>query len=126
MLTAAAAFCLFGSGTAFAQSSFTLPNNSTYQGHINSAPLANPPALTGCTIVAGSTDADGSCTASAASGSITFSNAFNQAPFCSVIDASATSTVSMPVYSVSTTAITLTTIISTHVLYWHCTGRNGG
>lgn len=105
---------------------FTLPPNSTYQGHFNSAPSAGPPTGAGCTIATGSTDTDGSCTASAASGSITFATPFNQSPFCSVIDASATSTVSMPVYTVSTTTITLSTIISTHVLFWHCTGKNGG
>ena len=27
--------------------SFTLPNNSTYQGHLNSAPVGSPPAGSG-------------------------------------------------------------------------------
>lgn len=124
-IAAVAAFSLLSSA-AFAQQSFILPNNSTYQGHLNAAPISAAPTGSGCTIAAGSTDTDGSCTASAASGSITFATAWVQAPFCSIVDASATSTVSMPVYTVSNTAITLTTIISTHVLFWHCAGKNGG
>ena len=105
---------------------FTIPNNSTYQGHFNSAPIGPAPTATGCTMAPGSTDTDFKCTASAASGSITFGTVWNVAPMCTITDASATSTVSMPVYSISTTAITLTTIISTHVLFGHCTGTNGG
>lgn len=121
------ALAIFGFGPAFAQSpGFTLPNNSVYQGHLNAAPIGVAPTGSGCTVAVGSTDTDGSCTASAASGSLTFATPFNQAPFCSVTDSSATSTVSMPVYSVSASSITLTTIISTHVLFWHCTGKNGG
>lgn len=86
----------------------------------------NTPVGAGCTIVAGSSDGAGTCTTSATSGSITFATAFATAPSCVVADASATSTVSMPVYSTSTTAITLTTIISGHTLFWACFGKSGG
>jgi hypothetical protein len=127
LAAASIAALTFAPVAALAQApGFTLPNNSVYQGHLNAAPINVAPTGSGCTIAAGSTDTDFSCTASAASGSITFATAWNVAPFCTITDASATSTVSMPVYSVSTTAITLTTIISTHVLYGHCTGKNGG
>ncbi len=110
--------------SAFAQG-FTLPDGSAAQGHQRAMtqPGATPPTAVGCTIDAGSTDMVGKCTASAASGSITFSRTFAVAPYCMVVDASATSTVSMPVYTVSATAITLSTIISTHVLYYWCFGQ---
>jgi hypothetical protein len=123
-LISGAAIAALLSSSALAQSpGFTLPNNSVYQGHLNAAPVAAAPAGSGCTIAAGSTDTDGSCTTTATSGSITFAVAFNQAPFCSVTDQTATPTA---VISVSATAITLTTVVSAHVLNWHCTGKNGG
>lgn len=107
---------------------FTLPDGTVQQGHIAAVPALGktPPVGVGCTIVAGATDTAGTCTASAASGSLTFATAFNSAPTCVVWDQSATSTVSMPVYTVSASAITLTTIISTHVLGWICFGKTGG
>lgn len=118
------AFTLCPLAGAFA-AGFTLPDGSTIQGHINAATQAGatPPTAVGCTIDPGSTDVVGKCTASAASGSITFSRTFAVAPYCMVVDASATSTVSMPVYTVSATAITLSTIISAHVLYYWCFGQ---
>lgn len=102
--------------------------NPTVSGHFinGGSGGAAAPVLSGCTAVGPVSDTDGECTASAASGSITFATAFATAPYCIVADASATSTVSMPVYTVSTTAITLSTIISTHNLYWHCASRVGG
>ena len=123
---AAFAFILFAPA-AFAQG-FTLPNGSVALDHLIAAPAPGKaaPVGTGCTIAAGSTDDAGSCTASAASGSITFATAYASAPFCTVVDASATSTVSMPVYTVAASAITLSTIISTHVLYWTCRAKTGG
>lgn len=87
---------------------------------------AQIPVGAGCTIAQGATDAAGQCVASATSGTITFGVPFVRAPFCLVVDASATSTVSMPVYTVSNTAITLGTIISTHLLIWSCSGQPGG
>lgn len=100
-----------------------LPDPSTLGGHVTaSGPI---PTLVGCTIVAGSTDTAGSCTTTATSGSITFGRTFTLAPACLVVDASATSTVSMPVYTVSATAITLSTIISGHILFWFCPGKIG-
>ena len=134
LLAVSAAFALVVS-PALAQQGYTLGPNSVYQGHILAAPSTpgTPPTGVGCTVAAGSTDSDGKCTASAASGSLTFTGqrpdgttGYFTAPFCMITDASATSTVSMPVYTVSATAITLTTIISGHVLFWHCTGLNGG
>lgn len=112
---------------AFAQG-FTLPDNSVQQGHFVAVPALGKaaPVGVGCTIAAGSTDTVGKCTASAASGSITFATPYNSAPVCNLVDQSATSTVSMPVYTVSTTAITLSTIISTHVLSWRCDALTGG
>ncbi|MDE2019998.1 MAG: hypothetical protein KGJ13_06670 [Patescibacteria group bacterium] len=123
---AIAALALMGSGPAFAQG-FTLPDGSAVQGHLKAAtqPGATPPTAVGCTIDPGSTDVVGKCTATAASGSITFSRTFTAAPVCLVVDASATSTVSMPVYTVSATAITLSTIISTHILFYWCVGNQG-
>lgn len=110
-------------GVAFA-AGFTLPDNSSIQGHINAlgAAGATPPTAAGCTIGAGSTDVAGTCVTSGASGSITFQRSFVAAPSCLVVDASATSTVSMPVYTVSATAITLSTIITAHTLYYLCIG----
>ena len=114
---------LFPIGGAFAQApGFTLPNNSVYQGHFNSAPASAPPTTSNCTLAAGSTDTDGSCTATSGAPSITFGVAWNQTPFCLVQDASATPAV---VYTLSTTAINITGTTA-HVYYYHCTGKNGG
>jgi hypothetical protein len=103
---------------------FTLPDGSAIQGHVKAmgAPGAAPPTAAGCTIGAGSTDFAGSCVTSASSGSITFQRTFATAPSCLITDATATSTVSMPVYTVSATAITLSTIITAHTLFYVCVG----
>lgn len=109
---------------AFAQQAFTLPDGSALQGHLKAmqAPGLTPPTAVGCTIAANATDMMGLCTTSAASGSITFSRTYTAAPVCLIVDADATSTVSMPVYTVSATAITLTTIITAHKLFYFCLG----
>lgn len=127
---AAAAFALaalFAPAAAFAQG-FTLPDNSVIQGHVRAVPQAGavPPTAVGCTIAANATDAAGLCTTSAASGSITFARTQGAAPVCLVVDADATSTVSMPVYTVSATAITLTTVITAHKLFYWCIGTIAG
>lgn len=111
-----------------AQQGFTSVNNLILLGHFfnGGSGTAAVPVGASCTIVAGSSDTDGSCTTSGASGSITFAVPYTTAPFCAVVDASATSTVSMPVYTVSATAITLSTIITAHLLFWHCAARIGG
>lgn len=101
---------------------FNLPNNSVYQGHFNSAPVGNPPSTANCTLLAGSTDTDGSCTSTSGAPVVTFAVAWNLAPFCVVQDSSATPAF---VYTLSTTAITITGTTA-HVYFWHCTGRNGG
>jgi hypothetical protein len=118
---------LFAPVAAMAQG-FTLPDNSVIQGHIRAVqqPGATPPTAVGCTIAPNATDAVGTCTATAASGTITFSRTQGAAPTCVVWDQSATSTVSMPVYTVTATAITLATIISTHVLGYICIGTIAG
>lgn len=122
-LIAVAAFAGAIGGIAYSQG-FVIPANTPFIGHyIAQGPI---PVGAGCTIQASATDTDGQCTTSAASGSITFGTPFAAAPFCMVVDASATSTVSMPVYTVSTTAITLTTIITAHTLFWHCAAKAGG
>lgn len=107
---------------------FTLPDGTVQQGHISAVQTINktPPVGVGCTIAANATDTSGNCTASAASGTITFATPYNSAPTCAVWDQSATSTVSMPVYTVSASVITLSTIISTHVLGWRCDAKAGG
>lgn len=117
-----AALSLILSPVAALAQGFTIPNNSTYQGHFNSAPLTAPPATTNCTLAAGSTDTDGSCTATSGAPVVTFANAWNSAPFCVVIDSSATPAF---VYTVSTTAITITGTTA-HVYFYHCAGKNGG
>ena len=103
---------------------FNIPDASSIQGHIKAVPQigAAPPTAVGCTIATTATDVAGTCTATAASGSITFARTYGAAPSCVVWDQSATSTVSMPVYTVSATAITLSTIISAHVLGYICLG----
>ena len=66
--------------------------NAVFTGHFingGSGGLAVP-VTTGCTLVGPASDTDGECTASAASGSITFSAPFATAPYCIVADASAT------------------------------------
>lgn len=114
---------IFAPVAAVAQG-FNIPDGSSIQGHIRSGQQqgAPPPVAVGCTIDPAASDMIGTCTASAASGSITFNRTYTTAPKCIVWDQSATSTVSMPVYSVSATAITLTTIISTHILGYLCIG----
>lgn len=117
---------------AFAQQ-FNLPPNSSIQGHTQS--LADPntgtPTGANCTVAAGSTDQDGSCATTSTSGSITFTGhqpsgavGYATAPSCVVVDASSTTV--PPTYTVSTTAITLSTIITAHTLFWHCAGKIGG
>lgn len=101
---------------------FSLPHNSAITGHLITSQAA-PPVGTGCTIVAGSTDLDGSCTTSATSGSIAFATAFVSAPFCIVQDSTATPVF---VYTTTTAQITLTTVTSAHVLFWHCAAKVGG
>lgn len=120
----AGAFGAMICGSVIAQV-FTLPNNTQLLGHLISG-AATPPVGTGCTIIAGSSDTDGECTTSATSGTIVFGAAYVSAPSCTVTDKSATSTVSMPVYTTTTTQITLTTIISAHGLVWHCAAKIGG
>lgn len=119
---AALAFVLTAQN-AFAQG-FTLPDGSVLQGHVKAAPQpgAVPPVAVGCTIDAQSTDFAGKCVTSSTSGSITFNRTFAVAPFCLITDATSVSATSMPIYTVSATAITLSTVITAHTLFYLCMG----
>lgn len=100
---------------AFAQS-FTFPPGTVLQGMMSGQ--GKSPVATGCTLVAGSTDADGTCTTTTTSGAIVFAktDAVNP-PFCIVSDGTATP---VAVYTVTAQQITLTTVTSAHVLRYHC------
>lgn len=114
---------------AAAQQGFNTFNNLVLLGHFfngGSGTAAVPVNTSNCAIVAGSSDTDGSCVTSGATATVTFAVAYATAPFCGVVDTSATSTVSMPVYTVSTTAITFSTVITAHTLVWHCAAKVGG
>lgn len=97
-----------------------LQDGSTIFGRLTVA--GAPPVGTGCTIAAGSTDQAGTCTATAAAGSIAFTKTYNSQPFCVVVDQSATP---VAVYTQTTAQITLTTITSGHIYTWNCMGRSG-
>jgi len=109
-------------GAADAQS-FNLPNNSTVTGHLV-AGGGNPPVGTTCTMAAGSTDSFGACTTTSTSGAITFNVPWITAPNCSVTDSTANAATNA--YTVSTTAITLGTVTSGHLLQYICIGKVGG
>lgn len=100
---------------------FTLPPNTIQLGMLSVN--GNPPTGSGCTVASGSTDSDGTCTATASSGTIAFAktNLVN-APFCIVSDAAATP---LAVYTVTTAQITLASITSTHIIRWHCAEQAG-
>lgn len=122
LIFALAAFALAMPNGANAQQSFVLPDGTSATGHLNAG--GPPPVGTGCTIAALSTDAAGTCTTTAAAGTIVFARAFaTTAPRCVVVDATATPLI---VYTTTTTQITLTTVTSGHVLYWVCFGAQGG
>lgn len=106
---------------------FTVPDLSNIIGHWSflQGGTGVAPVGTTCTIAAGSTDAIGSCATTGATATVTFNRTWGVAPNCLVVDASATSTVSMPVYTVSATAITFSTVITAHTLFWVCGGKTG-
>lgn len=117
MLIAAVAFI---GGQARAQ--FVIPPKAQVQAP-NLAISGSPPAGTGCTIANGSTDQDGTCTATAASGAIVFAFAtFVNPPMCIVVDSTATP---IMVFTVTALQITLQTITSGHIIRWHCTPQAG-
>lgn len=97
-----------------------LQDGVTFSGH--AVVGGAPPVGTGCTIQGGSTDLWGSCTATAASGTIAFAKAFLTAPHCIVVDQSATP---IAVYTETTAQITLTTVTSGHLYRWACVGKPG-
>lgn len=113
---------------AVAQQGFNSFNNLILVGHFfnGGSGTAAVPVITTGTLTAGSSDTDGSFATTGATATVTFAVAYATAPFCVVVDASATSTVSMPVYTVSAAAITFSTVITAHTLVWHCAAKVGG
>jgi hypothetical protein len=133
-MAALAAANLIGKGAVFGfglcasvaiAQQFTIPDLATVIGHISYLQPGAVPVGTTCTIAAGSTDAEGSCATTSTAAVVTFGRTWGVAPFCIVYDASAVSATSMPVYTVSATAITLSTVITAHTLFWHCAGKTG-
>lgn len=108
-------FALAVSGVSVVAQSFVLPAGTSFANML--VPGGAPPVGTGCTIVAGSTDASGACLTTATSGSIAFSRTYSSIPVCLIVDRTATPTA---VYSVAAGAITLTTIVAAHNLTWDC------
>lgn len=95
--------------------SFNLPGGTSFTNMM--VPQGGVPVGTGCTIVAGSTDASGACLTTATSGSIAFSRTYSSAPNCIVVDRTATP---VAAYSVAVGAITLSALTSAHNLVWDC------
>lgn len=120
------------SGIAFAgmvslavAQAFYIPTGAIQVGHLNSSPIAGAAGLpvgTTCTILAGSSDTSGSCTASAGTATITFGTTWGVAPKCIVQDSTATP---LNVFTVSATAITVSATTNAHVLTWLCIGNVG-
>lgn len=108
---------LFSAGLVTAQIT-TLPNAT---GFINMMIAQGKlPAVTGGSIGLGSTDAAGIFIASATSGTIVFNDQNGVQPLCVVTDSSASP---VAVYGVAAVQITLTTIVSGHVYFYHCIKR---
>jgi hypothetical protein len=121
LLAAAAALAFLASPALADNPGYTLPNGTAVNGHLITE-QGTPPSGTNCTISAGSTDLAGKCTATSGAPTVTFGTAYTTAPFCTVQDSSATPAV---VYTVSTTAITITGT-NAHVYFWSCFVPNGG
>jgi hypothetical protein len=117
----AASLFLLGVNPLFAQAQ--LQDGTSVNGHL--VVTGVPPTTTSCTLAAGSSDTAGSCATTSTSAAITFAKPYAIAPFCGVWDATSVSATSMPIWTVSTTAITLSTVISAHTLYWFCIGKSG-
>jgi hypothetical protein len=80
-------------------------------------------SMTGGTIDDGSSDAEGGFLASASSGSITFTVAYNRPPWCDVTSYTGANPAT---YTVSNAGITLSTITSATRYTWQCFARPGG
>jgi hypothetical protein len=123
-LIAAAAIAGGAALYARAQVAVGLPTVSGLQsfgGHL--AIAGGTPTPAGGTLAAGSTDVAGTFTASAGSGSITFAAPWAAAPTCVIIDENATP---LDVFTISATAITYSSITSTHIYHYICLGKTGG
>lgn len=128
LLGAVSAAALFVGGYVAAQQPGMIVQNATLIGHLinGGSGSAAVPALTGCTAVGTPNDTDGQCTASATSGTITFAQPWATAPYCIAVDATSAATVPQFTYTLSTTAITISTMTSGHTIIWHCGSRAGG
>lgn len=124
MLIAAVVALALMTGAPFpasADGGYIIPANTAVDGMLSAQ--GHQPTATGCTIASGSTDADGTCTATAAAGAIVFwKTTMVNPPFCILSDASATP---IAVYTVTVLQITLTTLTSGHVYRYHCVQQAG-
>lgn len=112
-------------GLAVAQGAFIIPTGAISVGHLNFSPIpgaAGLPVGTTCTILAGSSDTFGSCTAGAGTATITFGTTWGVAPHCLLLDSTATP---VGAYNVTATAINVTATTNAHVLFWFCGGNVG-
>lgn len=108
--------------TAYAQSGgMVLPPNTGWIGFMSAQ--GKSPVATGCTLTSGSTDAEGTCTATTTSGAIVFAKTdLVNIPFCIVVDQTASPVI---VYATTALQITLTTIVNAHVLHYRCDAQAG-
>jgi hypothetical protein len=125
-IAAASFIALAWGGLAIAQQQGFSAINPILIGHFMNAGSGSAavPTYTNCALLGTPSDTDGACTTSSTSGAIIFAQAYATAPYCVVADASSTTV--PPTYTTTTTQITLSTIITAHVLFWHCASRTGG
>lgn len=123
---ALAAALAFAPVAALAQAGLEFGPNGKIVGKVFSQ--GTPPVVsacgTGAAMVAGSTDVAGRLTvgtSASAACTITFSSAWNAAPFCIVQNMTTAGVAN--VYAVSTTAITMSSVLAdSTVLAYHCIG----
>jgi hypothetical protein len=105
----------------------TAGDGFAFLGHVVSSNSATNPAPSGtsCTMVAGSTDVAGECSATATSGvAVTFGKVFTTRPFCTITD-SVTATGINLASGPTTTGFTLGTTASGDKIRWTCLGQQG-
>lgn len=101
------------------------PTPSGAIGYANQHVILNcaaPATITGATFDDGSNDCSGAFVASATSGVLTFAVPFVRPPFCDLTAYSGT----QPTYTVSPTAITISTEVSGTRYTYQCVARPGG
>lgn len=107
------------------QAAETLGDGAQFLGHIVSTNGIPAPTTTTCTLVAGSTDVAGECSATATSGvAVAFGKAFVTRPFCTITD-SVTATGINLAAGPTTTGFTLGTTASGDKIRWTCMGQQG-